>query len=106
MTKNIVTLGILSKQQADSLLENKLPKELVWTQQLPLRRERDITHMLAFLSATVDNLKRVIAVCIKENSQNDVITIKIASNTGDLIVIKDKFRRVARILENVLIRSK
>ena len=106
MTENIILLGMLSNQQAGPPSENKLPKETISNRHLPIKRERDIANMLAFLSATVHDSTRVMAVCIEEYPQKNSMVIKIASNTGDLKEVKEAFERIAYILEHVSTKSK
>lgn len=72
---------------------------------LPLSREIEIASNLAFLSATTDNSLRVMAVCVEERSSGSGMTIRVASNTGDLIEITKEFRKLAGILEQAARRG-
>ena len=99
-------LGILTNQQAGQPLENTIPRETKPTRQLPIQREQDLAHVLAILSATRDDPKRVMAVALEEHASKKSMTIKIAGNTGDLSEVKEGFKGIARILEQVSTRSK
>ena len=106
LTENIIVLGILTSQQAGQPSENKIPLGNTSSRQLPIERERDLVHMFAFLSATRDDPKRVMAVCLEEHVQKQAMTIKVAANTGDLSDVKEGLKKVARILESISKRSK
>jgi len=67
--------------------------------QLSILRENEITSNLAFLSAISDDSLRVSAVCVQEQPNGKGITIRIASNTGDLSNVISGFRTLARSLE-------
>ncbi|EPE34262.1 hypothetical protein GLAREA_07275 [Glarea lozoyensis ATCC 20868] len=75
------------------------------THQLSISRENEITSNLAFLSAIRDDSLKVMAVCIEEASNGKEITIRIASNTGDLSEVTSGFKRLARSLEQAARRE-
>lgn len=75
------------------------------THVLSVAREREIASNLAFLSATTDNGLKVMAVCVEEHSNGEGITIRIASNTGDLSAVTSGFAMLARILEQAARRG-
>ena len=54
-------------------------------------RENEIASNLAFLSATSDNSLKVMAVCVEEHFNGKGITIRVASNTGDLSTVTSGF---------------
>ena len=54
---------------------------------------------LAFLSAWSDDPDNVMAVCVEENQGREGLTIRMASNAGDLEPVKEGFTRIATILE-------
>jgi len=62
-------------------------------------QEREIASNLAFLSATLDNCLKVIAICVKEHRNRKGITIQVASNTRDLLAVTRGFVKLARVLE-------
>jgi hypothetical protein len=66
---------------------------------LSLSSEKNITGNLAYLSSISDNGRRVTAVCIEEHHNKEELTIRIASNTGDLAVVANGFKKMARVLE-------
>ncbi|KAF3481539.1 uncharacterized protein GIQ15_04298 [Arthroderma uncinatum] len=65
---------------------------------LSFSREKEIVSNLAFLSAVSDDNLRVMAVCIEEYSNGEGITIRIASNTGDLSEVTAGFKKLGKIL--------
>lgn len=62
-------------------------------------REIEIASNLAFLSAISDDNQRVMAVCVEESNCGDEITIRLASNTGDLRAVTSEFKKLVGILE-------
>jgi hypothetical protein len=66
---------------------------------LSVEREKDIASNLAFLSATSDDNQKVMAVCVEEQLNGEGITIRIASNSGDLSEVTNGFKMLATILE-------
>jgi hypothetical protein len=72
---------------------------------LSLLREKEITSNLAFLSSISDNRLRVTAVCIEEHDNKEELTIRIASNTGDLTMVTDGFEKMAQVLERAARRA-
>ncbi|OBT81073.1 hypothetical protein VE02_10304 [Pseudogymnoascus sp. 03VT05] len=69
------------------------------SRRLNFSQEKDIASNLAFLSATSDDSFKIMAVCVEEHSNGEGITIRIASNSGDLSVVKAGFIKVGEILE-------
>jgi hypothetical protein len=72
---------------------------------LTLERENEIVGNLAFLSATSDDILKVMAVCVEEDDSGKAITICVASNTSDLLEVVKEFTRLARILEKAVRRG-
>ena len=103
-------------QQSISLLQGlnevpELPKENDpvskgdTTHRLSISREKEIASNLAFLSAISDNSQRIMAVCIEESPSGDGITIRVASNMGDLSVVTRGFEMLGKSLEQAARRG-
>lgn len=73
--------------------------------QMSFTEEKQIASSLAFLSATVHDSSKVMAVCIEEHEDGQKNTIRIASNTGDLSKVVDDFKTMATILERAARRG-
>jgi hypothetical protein len=67
--------------------ENLAIPEIDQTRHLSISREKEITSNLAFLSTTIDESLKVMAICVKEHYNREGITIQIALNTRDLIAL-------------------
>jgi hypothetical protein len=95
--------SISNLQQLDKLpeipRENLVNLDIDPTRQLSVVREREIASNLAFLSATSDDSLKVMAICVKEHRNRKGITIRVASNTGDLSAVTRGFVKLARVLE-------
>ena len=74
--------------------------------QLPWDRERQLVDSFAFISASTDDMLRVMAVCIEEDSDKQGMTLRLASNTGDLSHVIRGFNGIARSLEQATWRSR
>ncbi len=75
------------------------------TRQLTLERERQLADSFAFISASTDNMLRVMAVSIEEDTDGHGITIRVASNTGDLSSMKEALGDIAKTLEKAATRG-
>lgn len=73
--------------------------------QLTIDRENEIVSNLAFLSAITDNYLEVMAACVEEDESGEAITVRIASNSGDLSVVVEGLTRLARVLEQAARRG-
>jgi hypothetical protein len=76
------------------------------TRHLSAQRENEIASNLAFLSATSDDNQKVRAVCVEEQPSGEGITIRIASNSGDLSDVSSGFQGLAAILEQAAQRGR
>jgi hypothetical protein len=68
-------------------------------------QEKEITCNLVFLSATSDNSLNIMAICIEEYYNRRGIIIRVALNTGDLLVVIVGFIRLARVLKHIISRD-
>jgi hypothetical protein len=64
-----------------------------------------ITCNLAFLSAISGDSLKIIAVCVEEHLNGQGITIRVASNTGDLESVTRGLAKLARELEHAARRG-
>lgn len=104
LLNSIASLGEVSRVP-EAPIENTIGSRLDSNRCLSFPREREIASNLAFLSATSDNYLKVMAVCVEEHSNGEGLTIRIASNTGDLSAIRDGFSELAMILEKAARRG-
>ena len=105
LVENITLLWTLCKVP-DRPKENQISGNDVKGRQLPLDRERQLVESFAFLSATTDDPRQVMAVCIEEDPDKIGMTIRLASNTGDLSQVTEGFNGIARTLEQAALRSR
>jgi len=66
---------------------------------MSISREKEVSGNLAFLSSISDNCLRVTAVCVEEHRNKQGITIRIASNLGDMAMVEQGFKKMAKVLE-------
>ncbi len=101
--------SISNLRQLDELPEiprdNLVNPEIDSARQLSVVREKEIACNLAFLSATSDDSLNVMAICVEEHCNGRGITIRVASNTGDLSAVMVGFTRLARALEHTASRG-
>lgn len=108
--KENTTLLWLLNEEPEKPAENSLPQHLLKdtespSRQLTIERERDLVDNLAFLSASSDDPRKVMAVCVEEHQDTQGLTIRMASNAGDLQPVKDAFTRIGTILERAAVKG-
>jgi hypothetical protein len=86
--------------------ENLMKSNVCSPHRLSILQEYRIASNLAFLSATSDDVLKVMAVCIEEHRITDEITIRIASNTGNISEVIRGFEVIAKILKEAASRCK
>ena len=103
-----IVLLYMINQCPGSPKENQPPQTLSTlsaSYQLPFQREKEIVDNLAFLSATTNDPKRVMAVCLEEARDRGGCMIRLSSNTGSLDEVVNEFNHMARILEKAASRG-
>jgi len=73
--------------------------------QLTPERERQLADSFAFISASTDDMLRVMAVCVEEDPDKMGMTIRLASNTGDISRITEGFNGIANTLGKAALRG-
>lgn len=68
---------------------------------LSFRRERQLAGDFAFLAATTDDPLKVRAVGIEEHRHDSGLTIRVATNSGSLLVVKEGFEYICNILKDL-----
>ncbi len=104
LMQNIILLWTLSPIP-EKPKENNLISNIATPHRLAVERENEIVGHLAFLSATTDDSLKVMAVCVDEDESGEAITIRVASNTGDLSEVVTGLKRLGRILEQAARRG-
>jgi hypothetical protein len=102
--ENITLLWTLS-EVPEQAKENGIDSEIDESRQLTVEREVQLASSLAFISASTDNILRVMAVCVEEWSDEQGLTIRLASNTGDLSRISESFKDIADTIERAALRG-
>ena len=104
LLQNITLLWTLN-QIPEKPRENHLASRTDTTHRLTVERENEIVANLAFLSAITKDYLKAMAVCIEEDESGRAITIRVASNTGDLLELVTGFSKLARVLEQAARRG-
>ena len=68
---------------------------------LNIRREKEVAESFAFLAATTNDPRKVVAACVEESEAEGCLTVRLAINKGDLASTMTGFKRMATILERV-----
>ena len=105
LVENITLLWAIC-EVPDLPKENVLRESSDKRRQLSLEREKQLVDYFAFISATTNDPLRIMAVCIEEDSDEKGMTIRLASNTGDLSSVIQGFREIARTLEKASSKCK
>ncbi|MCJ1416147.1 hypothetical protein MMC32_002482 [Xylographa parallela] len=103
LAENIILLHSLNEVPGKEK-ECDLPAENQ-SRQLSIAREKQLGDDFAFLSATTDDMSRVMAVGIEEDEDGTGMTIRLASNSGDLSSIRGEFERIGNILQEAASRT-
>jgi len=94
---------ISNLQQLDKLSEilkeNVMNLEIDLTCQLSVVWKRKIAYNFIFFSVTSDNNFKIMTVCVEKHHNSKEITIWVALNTEDLLVITEKFVKFVRVLK-------
>lgn len=72
--------------------------------QLTIDREKELSEDFAFLAARKDDPDNVMAVAIEEDEDKCGMTIRVATNKGDLAGVKTGLGDIAHILERAATR--
>ena len=105
MVENITLVWALC-ETPDEPKDNELNGSHDEGRQLPLDREKQLVDSFAFISASTDDMLRVMAVSIEEDPDKIGMTIRLASNTGDLSHVIQGFNSIARTLEQASLRGR
>ena len=95
------TLNEIAEHPQKNILGCKIDR----TRQLRLNRERQLAENLALISASTDDILRVMVVCIEEGFGGQGMTIRLASNTGELSSIKESLYGNTATLERSALRG-
>ena len=104
LVENITLLWTLT-EVPEQPKEHKLSCGNDEARQLSSERERQLADSFAFISASTDDMLRVMAVCVEEDPDKMGMTIRLASNTGDLSRITEGFNGIANALERAALRG-
>ena len=105
LLQKIILLQLLNrtpeKPSVTSLSELKAPEDDLSERILDLQREKELAESFAFLAATTDDPKKVVAACVEEGEKNECLTVRLAINNGGLDHVTAGFDRMAKIFERV-----
>jgi len=68
---------------------------------LGLQREKQLAELFAFLAATTNDPKKIVAACVEESENGRCLIVRLAVNNGNLDNVKAGFERMARALERI-----
>lgn len=103
LLQKIILLQLLNRTPKEpseiNLLEWKtreydFPKRI-----LDLQREKELAESFAFLAATTNDPKKVVAACVEEGEGQACLAVRLATNNGNLNHVIAGFERMAKIFE-------
>lgn len=101
----IILLQLLNntpeKPSEMSMNEWSAQTDNITTSVLGLQREKQLAESFAFLSATTDDPKKIVAACVEESEKGMCLIIRLAVNNGNLDDVKAGFENMARALERI-----
>ena len=107
LAENVCLLFAINAGPAGAMLDEpwNFPKPSLsandTTRLLSFDHEERLANDLAFLSATVYDPERVMAVALEEDNDHQGLTIRFASNSGDLSELCSGMSALTTILEKV-----
>ncbi|KAL9614940.1 MAG: hypothetical protein Q9167_000582 [Letrouitia subvulpina] len=103
LRENIVLLSMLTKEPSPPSENdlNAFKNAMIGSgeRKLSIERECTLVNHLAFLAAITDDPLKVMAVAVEESAVSSSITIRLATNHGDIKQVRDGFCQLAKILE-------
>jgi len=66
-----------------------------------LQREKQLAELFAFLAATTNDPKKIVAACVEESENGTCLIVRLAVNNGNLDNVEAGFERMARTLERI-----
>ncbi|KAH8803097.1 hypothetical protein F5884DRAFT_861435 [Xylogone sp. PMI_703] len=85
--------------------ENPMPVHVQSSYTLSMEQECQIASNLAFLAAAVDDVNKVMAVCVEEHQNGNAAIIRVSSNCGDISGVIERFKLLAKTLERAAQRE-
>lgn len=105
LLQKIVLLQLLNrtpeKPSEIKLSELKAREDESTERILDLQREKELAESFAFLAATTNDPKKVVAACVEEGEEKGCLTVRLAINKGNLDHVISGFERMAKIFERV-----
>lgn len=96
---------VVHTEVSEQLKENGLSCGNDEARQLTPEPERQLADSFAFISASTDDMLMVMAVCVEEDPDKMGMTIRLASNTGDLSRITEDFNGIANTVEKAALKG-
>lgn len=105
LLQKIILLQLLNntpeKPSEMSISERSAQTDNLTKRVLGLHREKQLAELFAFLAATTDDPKKIVAACVEESEKGTCLIIRLAVNNGNLDNVKTGFEGVARALERI-----
>lgn len=73
---------------------------------LTVQREKELAESFAFLAATTDDPRKIVAACVEEDKVKGGLTVRLAVNNGGLDNVKAGFEKMSVILRRATQRGK
>ncbi len=101
----IILLQLLNntpeKPSEMSISERSAQTDNLTKRVLSLQREKQLAESFAFVAATTNDPKKIVAACVEESKKGRCLIIRLAVNNGNLDNVKAGFERMARALERI-----
>ena len=110
LLQKIILLQLLN-EVPEKPCENKLVvfesrEDVSSARTLPLQREKELAESFAFLAATTDDPKKIVAACVEEDKAKECVTVRLAVNNGNLDQVKAGLEKMSEILKRATQRGK
>lgn len=105
LLQKIILLQLLNntpeKPSGMCVSEWSAPTDYFTQRVLSLQREKELAESFAFLAATTNDPRKIVAACVEEGELGKCLTIRLAVNNGGLDNVRTGFQKLARALERI-----
>ena len=102
--ENSTLLWLINKVPGPVCLNTYERREDI-SRKLSLQHEQQLAASFAYISAINNDMRKIMAACVEEDTDGLGLTIRFASNIGDLTKVTDGLELVTKLLENATPKS-
>lgn len=106
LLQKVVLLQLLNrtpeKPSEISVSDLEAKDDSLFKRSISIQHEKELAESFAFLAATTNDPKKVVAACVEEGEKNRCLIVRLAINNGSLNHVIVGFERMAKIFKRVV----